>query len=36
MSWTLDNLDLVAELTLSHIRLSVVPIVLSFVIAVRL
>ena len=36
MSWTLDNLDLVAELTLSHIRLSVVPIVLSFVIAVPL
>ncbi|MCY7412608.1 MAG: ABC transporter permease [Salinibacterium sp.] len=36
MSWTLDNLDLVAELTLNHMRLSVIPIVLSFVIAVPL
>lgn len=36
MSWTLDNLELVAELTLNHIRLSVIPIVLAFVIAVPL
>jgi osmoprotectant transport system permease protein len=36
MSWTLDNLELVAELTLNHIRLSVIPIVLSLVIAVPL
>lgn len=36
MSWTLDNLDLVVELTLNHIRLSVIPIVLSFAIAVPL
>jgi len=36
VTWTLDNLDLVVELTLSHIRLSVVPIVVSFLIAVPL
>jgi osmoprotectant transport system permease protein len=36
MSWTSDNLDLVAELTLNHLRLSVIPIVASFVIAVPL
>lgn len=36
MNWTLDNLDLVAELTLNHARLSVVPIALAFVIAVPL
>ncbi len=36
MSWTLDNFELVIELTLNHIRLSVIPIVLSLVIAVPL
>ncbi len=36
MSWTLDNLELISELTLNHIRLSVIPIVLSFIIAVPL
>ena len=36
MSWTLDNLDLVIELTLNHMRLSVLPIVLSLVIAIPL
>lgn len=36
MTWTLDNLELIAELTINHIRLSVIPIVLSFVIAVPL
>lgn len=36
MSWTLDNLELISELTLNHIRLSIIPIVLSFVIAVPL
>lgn len=36
MSWTLDNLDLVIELTLNHMRLSVLPIVLSLLIAVPL
>ena len=36
MSWTLDNLDLVAEVAINHIRLSVIPIALAFVIAVPL
>ena len=36
MSWTLDNLELISELSLNHIRLSVIPIALSFVIAVPL
>lgn len=36
MRWTLDNLELILDLTLNHIRLSVIPIVLSFVIAVPL
>lgn len=36
MSWTLSNLDLILELTLNHIRLAVLPIVLSFVLAVPL
>lgn len=33
MSWILDNLDLIWSLSLDHIRQSVIPIVLSFVIA---
>ncbi|WP_157156389.1 ABC transporter permease [Diaminobutyricimonas sp. LJ205] len=36
MNWLLSNLDLVWALTLSHIRLSAIPIVLGFVIAVPL
>ncbi|WP_372594714.1 ABC transporter permease [Actinotalea sp.] len=36
MSWTLDNLDLILDLSLDHIRLAVLPIALSFVIAVPL
>ena len=36
MSWTLENLDLVVDLALNHIRLSVIPIVLSFAIALPL
>lgn len=36
MSWALDNLDLVWELTLDHIRLSVLPIVVAFVVAIPL
>ena len=36
MSWTFDNLDLIRELTVNHIRLSIIPIVLSFVIAIPL
>ncbi len=33
MNWVLDNLDLIGSLTLVHLRQSVIPIVLSFVIA---
>ena len=33
MSWVLDNLDLIRGLTFDHVRLAVLPIVLSFVIA---
>ncbi len=36
MSWTLSNLDLVLELSLAHIRLAVLPIFLSFVLAIPL
>ncbi|KQY59886.1 ABC transporter permease [Aeromicrobium sp. Root495] len=36
MTWTFDNLDLIRELTINHIRLSIVPIVLSFVLAIPL
>ena len=36
MSWTFANLDLILELTLNHIRLSVIPIVLGFAIALPL
>lgn len=36
MTWTLENLDLIAELTLNHIRLAVAPIVLSFVLSIPL
>ena len=31
VSWTFDNLDLIRELTLDHVRLAIIPIVLSFV-----
>lgn len=34
MSWILDNLDLIWSLTLDHLRQSVIPIVLGFVIAI--
>jgi len=33
MTWTLDNLGLIGELTLEHLRQSVLPIVLGFLIA---
>lgn len=33
MSWVLDNLDLIWSLTLTHLRQSMIPIVLGFVIA---
>lgn len=36
MSWLLANIELVLDLTLNHIRLSVIPIVLGFLIAVPL
>lgn len=36
MNWLLSNLDLVATLTLEHIRLSAIPIVLAFLLAVPL
>ena len=36
MSWTLANLELIATLTLNHIRLSVIPIVASFVLSIPL
>ena len=36
MNWTLDNLDLIWELTLNHARLSVIPIVVSFFLAIPL
>ena len=36
MRWTLSNLDLIAELTLNHVRLSVIPIVVSFVLSIPL
>lgn len=34
MSWVLDNLDLIWSLTLDHLRQSIIPIVLGFVIAI--
>lgn len=36
MTWVLANLDLILQLTLQHIRLSIIPIVLGFVIALPL
>ena len=36
MSWTLGNLDLIGELTLNHVRLAIIPIVVSFVLSVPL
>jgi osmoprotectant transport system permease protein len=36
VTWVLDNLGLILELTLVHIRLSILPIVLGFVIAIPL
>ena len=34
MTWVFDNLDLIWSLTLDHLRQSVIPIVLGFVIAI--
>lgn len=36
MRWTLANLDLIGPLTLNHIRLSVIPIVASFILSIPL
>ncbi|MET0782758.1 ABC transporter permease [Leifsonia flava] len=36
MNWFLSNWELVLELTLNHIRLSIIPIIIGFVIAVPL
>lgn len=36
MTWVVNNLELIVELTLVHIRLSILPIVLGFVIALPL
>jgi osmoprotectant transport system permease protein len=36
VTWVLANLDLILQLTLQHIRLSIIPIVLGFVIALPL
>ena len=36
MNWLFANFDLVLELTINHIRLSVIPIVLGFLIAIPL
>ena len=36
MDWALDNLDLLAELTVQHVRLSVPPLVVGFALALPL
>ncbi|MGB9011572.1 MAG: ABC transporter permease subunit [Aeromicrobium sp.] len=36
MNWTLNNLDLIRELTINHVKLSILPIVLSFLLAIPL
>lgn len=36
MNWLFENFELVIELSLNHIRLSIIPIILGFVIAVPL
>lgn len=36
MDWTLNNLDLIWELTLNHVRLSIIPILASFFLAIPL
>ena len=36
MDWTLNNLDTIWDLTLNHVRLSIIPIVASFFLAIPL
>ena len=30
MSWTFDNLDLIGELSVNHVKLAIIPIVIAF------
>lgn len=34
MTWVINNLDLIGRLTVDHLRLSIIPIVLGFILAV--
>ncbi len=36
MTWVVNNLDLILQLTLQHLRLSIIPIVMGFIIALPL
>jgi osmoprotectant transport system permease protein len=36
VTWTLDNLELIRQLTFAHVRLAILPIALSFLLAVPL
>ncbi len=36
MNWAVNNLDQITELTINHIRLAIIPIVLSFALAIPL
>ena len=36
MNWTLNNLDLIREVTVNHVRLAIIPILVSFVLAIPL
>jgi len=36
VNWTLNNLDLIGSLTLDHVRLSVIPVVASFILSIPL
>lgn len=36
MNWIASNIDLILELTIEHVRLAIIPIVLSFVLAIPL
>ena len=36
MNWTFDNLDVIREYTLNHARLAILPIIVSFVLAIPL
>lgn len=36
MNWTFNNLDLIRELTINHVQIAIIPIVLSFVLAIPL